>query len=154
MLSEQTGVSYPIVQPRKAKAEKHSKCLKSHNLHDINNHDIVVEVLRAKQGALDSLKDLGVKIKLDMKSVEHYELLEINRILMRYTYNDENDSTLMADTQEEIYNNNESTETLCVSEIDQLKDANVIEAQLHGKYIKALTFARKSETIPMYVCTS
>ena len=91
-----------------------------------------------------------MEIKLDVKSVEHHELLETQEQDTDEIYNDENDSTVMADTQEEIYTEDECTEML--SEIDQLKDAKVIEVQLHEKIHQNLNFYQiKSETIPMYV---
>ena len=84
--SEHTGISYPNVQARKAKAEKHTKISKSHNLHDLCDNDIATEVLRAKQNALDSLKDLGMTLKLDANDEEEHNYQKYKkRMPMNYT---------------------------------------------------------------------
>ena len=75
--SEQTGISYPNMQACKSRADQHSKVSKSHNLHDICVNDIITEVLRATQDALDYLKHLGMTLKLDAKGKDQVdELLE------------------------------------------------------------------------------
>jgi len=147
--SEHTGISYPNVQARKAKAEQHNKISKSNDLNDIHDYDIVTEVLRAKQDAMDSLKALGMTLKLDVKGKEEDELLETKEEDAEEISIDENYSTVV-DSQEEIYPGDECAEIL--NEIDELKDAKVIEDQLHKKLHQSISFSRiKSETIPMYV---
>ena len=109
--SEQTGISYPNVQARKSRADQHSKISKSHNLHDICVNDIITEFLRAKQDALDSLKHLGMTLKLDAKGKDQvYELLEED---VEDIHNDlyGNDSTEV-NLEEEMYTENECAEVL------------------------------------------
>ena len=116
--SEQTGISYPNVQARKSRADQHSKISKSHNLHDICGNDIITEVLRAKQDALDSLKHLSMTLKLDVKSKDQVdELLEKD---VEEIHNDlyGNDSI---EVNLEMYTEIECAEVL--REIDELKDA-------------------------------
>ena len=91
-------------------------------VHGICGNDIITEVLRAKQDALDSLKELGMTIKLDVKSKDQVnELLEED---VEEIHNDlyGNDSTEV-NLEEEMYTENECTEVL--REIDELKDAKV-----------------------------
>ena len=144
--SEHTGISYPNVQARKAKAKQHDSISKYNALNDICDNDIATEVLRAKQDALDSLKDLGIALKPDIK--EEHELPEMQEDTEETSIN-ENDLTL-TDLQEEIYSEDECAEML--SEIDKLKDAKIIEKQLHETLYQNVTFSRiKSGTIPRYV---
>ena len=147
--SEQTVISYPNVQAPKSRADQHSKISKLHNSHDICGNDIITEVLRAKQDALDSLKDLGMTLKLDVKSKDEVdELLEED---VEEIHNDlyGNDSTEV-NLEEDMYTINECAEVL--REIDELKDAKVIEEQLHNKIHKSIFFSQiKSDTIPMCV---
>ena len=148
--SEKTGISYPNVQARKLRADQHdSKISKSHNLHDICGNDIITEVLHAKQDTLDSLKHLGMTLKLDAKGKDQVdELLEED---VEEIHNDlyGNDSTEV-NLEEEMYTENECAEVL--HKIDELKDAKVIEEQLHNKIHKSISFSRiKSDTIPMCV---
>ena len=132
--SEQTGISYPNVQALKSRADQHSKISKSHNLHDICGNDIITEVLRAKQDALDSLKHLGITLKLDVKNKDQVDELDVEEI-----HNDlyGNDSTEV-NLEEKMYTENECAEVL--REIDELKDAKVIEEQLHNKIDKSISF--------------
>ena len=147
--SEDTGICYPNVQARKAKAKQHDKISKPNVLNDICDNDIVMEVLQAKKDALDSLKDLGMTLKLDVKDKKEQELLEMQEDDPEEIYINENDSTI-AYPQEEIYTEDECAEML--SEIEELKDAKVIEDQLHKKLFQKISYSQiKSETIPSYV---
>ena len=137
--SEQTGILYPNVQACKSRADQHSKISKSHNLHDICGNDIITEVFPAKQDALDSLKHPGMTLKLDAKGKDQVdELLEED---VEEIHNDlyGNDSTEV-NLEEEMYTKNECAEVL--REIDELKDAKVIEEQLHNKIDKRISFSQ------------
>ena len=74
---------------------------------------------------MDSLKDLGMTLKLDIKNKDEVdEFLEED---VEEIHNDGNEVNL----EEEIYTENECAEVL--RKIDELKDAKVIEEQLHNK---------------------
>ena len=84
-------------------------------------------------------------LKLDIKNKDEVdEFLEED---VEEIHNDGNEVNL----EEEIYTENECAEVL--RKIDELKDAKVIEEQLHNKIHKSISFSQiKSDTIPMYVC--
>ena len=126
---------YLNVQACKAKTEQHDKISKPNVLSDICDNDIIMEVLQAKKDALNSLKYLGMTVKLVVKDKKEQELLEMQDDHGKISIN-ENNSTIMADPQE-IYTEDECAEML--SEIDELKDAKVID-QLHKNYLKKFLF--------------
>ena len=146
--SELTGISYPNMQACKAKAKQHNNISKSNALNDICDNDIAAELLCAKQDALDSLKNLGIALKPDIK--EEHELPEMQEnIDAKETSINENDLT-STDLQEEIYTEDECAEML--KEIDKLKDAKIIEKQVHETLHQNISFSWiKSETIPIYI---
>ena len=88
-------------------------------LNDICDNNIATEVLHAKQDALDSLKDLGITLKPDIK--EECELPEMQEDAEETSIN-END-LISTDLQEEIYTEDECAEML--SEIDKRKGAKI-----------------------------
>ena len=90
-------------------------------LNDICDNNIATEVLCAKQDALDSLKELGIALKPDIK--EECKLSEMQEDAEETSIN-END-LIPTDLQEEIYTEDECAEML--SEIDKLKGAKIIK---------------------------
>ena len=114
-------------------------------LNDICDNNIATEVLHAKQDALDSLKDLGIALKPDIK--EERELPEMPEDAEETSIN-END-LISTDLQEEIYTEDDCAEML--SEIDsKLKGAKIIKNNYIKHYIKTSFSRIKSETIPIY----
>ena len=112
------------------------------------------EVLSARQDALKSVEDLGVTVKLDEKvstdPLKPKDLEMLNEDADKAELLISENESAMVNLQDEIYTQEECSKIL--NEINELKNAKIIEDKLHAKLHHSISFSRvKSETIPMYI---